>query len=111
VHFDKEQGDGKVHETLHNVHVSPDNVTVIKSRRMGWVLNVPCMDDMANACRILVGNSQGKIPVGGPRRRWEDNVKMDLKGIGCKDVDWVQLAEYRVQWWALGNTLISLRAP
>jgi hypothetical protein len=65
------------------------------------------MGETRNACRILVGKTEGKIPLGRPR--WVDNVKMDLREIGCDGVDWIELAQDRDQWRALVNTVMNLR--
>jgi hypothetical protein len=62
-----------------------------------------------NAYRILVGKPEGKRPLGKPRRRWADNIKMDLRDIGWDDVDWIDLAQNRDQWRALVNTVMNLR--
>jgi hypothetical protein len=59
--------------------------------------------------RVLVGRPEGKIPLGGPRRRWEDNIKMDLRDIGIDGVNWIWLAQDRVQWRAFVNTVMNLR--
>jgi hypothetical protein len=64
-----------------------------------------------NAYRTLVGKSEGKRPLRRPRRRWVDNIKMDLRVIGWDDMDWIDLALDRDQWRALVNTVISLRVP
>jgi hypothetical protein len=64
-----------------------------------------------NAYRILVGNPEGKIPLGRPRRRWVDNIKMDLRKIGWDGMDWIDLAQDRNQWRALVNAVINLRVP
>jgi hypothetical protein len=64
-----------------------------------------------NAYRILVGNPNGKRPLGGPRRRWEDNIKMDLREIEWNAMDWIDLAQDMDQWRALVNTVMSLRVP
>jgi hypothetical protein len=64
-----------------------------------------------NAYRILVGKPEGKRPLGRPRRRWVDNIKMDLREIGWDGVDWIDLAQDRDQWQALVNTVINLRVP
>jgi hypothetical protein len=61
--------------------------------------------------RILVGKPEGKTPLGRPRRRWEDNIKMDLKEIGWGGMDWIDLAQDRDQWRALVNTVMNLRVP
>jgi hypothetical protein len=64
-----------------------------------------------NAYRILVGTPEGKRPLGRPRRRWVDNIKIDLREIGGGGMDWIHLAQDRDQWKALVNTAINLRAP
>jgi len=61
--------------------------------------------------RVLVGKSEGKRPLGRPRRRWEDNIKMDLHDVGCVDMDWIELAQDRDRWRALVNAVMDLRAP
>jgi hypothetical protein len=60
---------------------------------------------------ILVGKSEGRRPLGRPRRRWEDNIKMDLGEIEFGDVDWIRLVQDRDRWRALVNTVMSLRVP
>jgi hypothetical protein len=62
-----------------------------------------------NTYRILVGKPEGKRPIGRPRRRWEDNIRMDLRDIGWGDMDWIDLAQDRDQWRAVVNTVIKLR--
>jgi hypothetical protein len=57
--------------------------------------------------RILVGKPEGKIPLGRPRRRWEDNIKMDLQEARCGDMDRIELAQDRDRWWALVNAVIK----
>jgi hypothetical protein len=61
--------------------------------------------------RILVGQPEGKRPLGRPRRRWEDNIKLDLRDIGWAGMDWIDLAQDRDQWKALVNTVMNLRVP
>jgi hypothetical protein len=63
------------------------------------------------AYRVLVGRPEGKRPLGRPRRRWEDNIKTDLKEIGIDEANWIRLAQDRVQWWAFVNTVMYLRVP
>jgi hypothetical protein len=65
--------------------------------------------DKRNACRILVGKPEGKRPPEGPRHRWVDNVKMDLREIGWGGVDWISLTKDRDQWKAVVNTVMNLR--
>jgi len=69
------------------------------------------MGDRRGVYRVLVGKSDGKRPLGRPRRRWEDNIKMDLQGVGCGDMDWMELAQDRDRWRALVSTAMNLRVP
>jgi hypothetical protein len=69
------------------------------------------MEEKRNVYRILVGKPEGKRPLGRPRRRWMDNIKMDLREIGCNGVDWIDMAQIRDQWRALVNTVLNLRVP
>jgi hypothetical protein len=61
--------------------------------------------------RVLVGRLEGKRPLGRPRRRWEDSIKMDLTEKGIDVANWVQLTQVRVQWRAFVNTVMNLRVP
>jgi hypothetical protein len=63
------------------------------------------------AYRIMVGEPEGKRPLGGPRHTWMDNIKMDPREIGWDGVDWIHVAQDRDQWRALVNTVLSLRVP
>jgi hypothetical protein len=69
------------------------------------------MGETRNAYRILVGKPDGTRPLGRPRRRWVDNIKMDLGEIGWDDGDWIEQAQDRNQWRALVNTVMNLRVP
>jgi hypothetical protein len=69
------------------------------------------MWEKRNAYRILVGKPEGKRPLGRPRRRWVNNIKMDLSDIGWNGMDWIALAQDRDQWRALVNTVMNLRVP
>jgi hypothetical protein len=69
------------------------------------------MREKRNAYRILVGKPEGKRPLGRPRRRWEDNIRIDLREIGWGGMDWIDLAQDRDQWRALVNTVMNLRVP
>jgi hypothetical protein len=69
------------------------------------------MGEKSNAYRILVGNPEGKRPLGTPRRRWVGNIKMDLRERGWDSMDWIDLAQNRDQWRALVSTVMNLRVP
>jgi hypothetical protein len=62
-----------------------------------------------NVCSVLIGKPEGKRPLGIPRRRWEDGIRMDLREIGWGSVDWMQLAQDKDRWRALVNTMMNLR--
>jgi hypothetical protein len=87
----------KLHnEELHNLYSSPNVIRMIKSRRMTWASHVARIgDEKKNAYMILVGNPEGKSPLGRPRRRWVDDIKMDLREIGWDGVDWTDMAQDR----------------
>ena len=61
--------------------------------------------------RVLVGKPEGKRPLGRPRRRWEDNIKMDLQEVGCGGMDWIELAQDRDRYWALVSAVMNHRDP
>jgi hypothetical protein len=84
---------------------------MIKSRRMRWGEHVARMGEKNTAYMILVGKIEGKRPLGRPRRRWLDNITMDLGEIGWDGVDWIDLAQDSDQWRALVNTVINFRVP
>jgi hypothetical protein len=69
------------------------------------------MGEVRGVFSILIGKPEGRIPLGRPRRRWEDNTKMDLKEMGFGDMHWIYLAHDRDRWRALVNTVMSLRVP
>jgi hypothetical protein len=69
-------------EELNNLYSSPDIIRQIKSRQMRWAGHVACMGEERKVYNILVGKPEGKRPVGRPRRRWEDGIRMDLREIG-----------------------------
>jgi hypothetical protein len=110
---DKVTGDWrKLHnEELHNLYSSPSIIRVIKSRRIRWAGHVARMGEKRTACRILVGKPEGKRPLGRSRRRWVDNIKMDLIEIGWDGVDWIDIALHRDHWKALVNTVLNIRVP
>jgi hypothetical protein len=102
----------KLHDDeLHSLYSSPNIVRVIKSRRMRWTGHVARMGEGRGVFRVLVGRPEGKRPLGRPRRRWEDNIKMDLAEIGIDGANWIRLAQDRVQWRAFVSTVMNLRVP
>jgi hypothetical protein len=84
---------------------------MIKSRRMRWAGHVARMGRRGMYIGYWWGKPEGKRPLGRPRRRWMDNIKMDLREIGWDGVDWIELAQGRDQWRALVNTVMNLRVP
>jgi hypothetical protein len=79
-------------DELYDLYSSPNIVRVIKSRRIRWVGHVARMREDRGVYRVLVGKPEGKRPLGSPRRRWEDNIRMDLQEVGCGGLDWTGLA-------------------
>jgi len=101
----------KLHnEELRDFYSLPNIVWVVKSRRMRWTGHVARTGEGRGVHRILVGKPEGKRPLGRPRRRWEDNIKMDLREVGWGG-DWMELAQNRDRWRALVNTVMNLRVP
>jgi hypothetical protein len=111
----KREEDGswrKLHnDELHSLYSSPNIVRVIKSRRMRWAGHVAHMAEGRGVYRGLVGRPEGKRSLGRPRRRWEDNIKMDLREMGIDGANWIRLAQDRVHWRAFVNTVMNLRVP
>jgi hypothetical protein len=86
-------------------------VRVIKSKTVRWAGHVARMGEGRGVYRILDGSPESKRPLRRRRRRWEDNIKMDLREIGIDMANWIQLAQDRVQWQAFVNTVVNLRVP
>jgi hypothetical protein len=101
----------KLHNELHDLYSSLNIVRVIKSRRMRWAGHVAHMREGRGVYRVLVGRPEGKRPLGRPRRRWEDNIKMDLREIGINEVSRIRLAEGKVWWRAFVNAVMNLQVP
>jgi hypothetical protein len=102
----------KLHnEELHDLYSSPTIIRIIKSRRMIWAGHVARMGEKRNAYRLLVEKPEGKTPLGRPRRRWVDNIGMDLGEVGWGDVDRIGLAKDRNRWRAVVNSVLNLRVP
>jgi hypothetical protein len=96
---------------LHNLYCSPRIIKMIKSRRMRWAGHVARMGEKRNPYRISVGKPEGKRPLGRPRRKWVDNIKMDLGEIGWGGMDWIDLAQDMDRWRAFVNTIMNLLVP
>jgi hypothetical protein len=102
----------KLHnEELRDLYSSPSIIRIIKSRRMRWVGHVAPIRKKRNAYRLLVGKPEGKRLLGRPRRRWVDNIRMDLEEVEWGDVDWIGLAQDRNRWRAVVNSVLNLRVP
>ena len=84
---------------------------MIKSRRMRWAGHVARMGEERGAYRVLVGKPKGKRPLVRPRRRWVDNIRMDLQEVGCGYVDWIGLAQDRDRWCTLVSEVMNLGVP
>jgi hypothetical protein len=89
----------------------PNIVRVVKSRRMRWAGHVARIGEDRGVYRVLVGKPEGKRPLGKPRRRWDDNIKMDLQEVGGGRGDWTELAQDRNRWRALVGTVRNFRVP
>ena len=94
-------------EELNDLYSSPNIVRVIKSRRMRLVGHVARMGEE----RGLVGKPEGKRPLGRPRRRWVDNIRMDLQEVGCGYMDWIGLGQGRDRWRTFVSAVMNLRVP
>jgi hypothetical protein len=102
----------KLHnKELRHLYSSPSIITIIKSRRMRWAGHVARMGQKRNAYRLLLGKPDGKRPLGRPRRRWVDNIRMDLGEVGWSDVNWIGQAQDRNRWRTFVNSVLNLRVP
>jgi hypothetical protein len=108
----KREEDGswrKLHnDELHSLYSSPNIVSVIKSRRMRWAGHVARRGEGRGVYRVLVGKPEGKIRLGRPSRRWEDNIKLNLRETGIDEAKWIRLAQDRVKWRSFVNTVMNL---
>ena len=98
-------------EELNHLHCSSNIVRVIKSRRMREAGHVARMGGRRGVYRVLVGKPEGKRTLVRLRRRWKDNIKLDLQDVGCGDMDLIELAQDRDRWRALMNAVMNLRVP
>ena len=107
------QGNGEscITRSLNDLYSLPNIVRVVKSRRMRWAGHVAHMGEDRGVHRVWVGKPEGKRPLGRPRRRLEDNIKMDLQEVGGGRGDWMELAQFRDRWRALVGTVRDFRVP
>jgi hypothetical protein len=100
---------GRLHnKELYALYSSPNIIRVMKSRRLRWAGHVARMGERRG---VLVGKPEDRRPLGRPRRRREDNIKMDLREVGWRDIDWINLAQDRNRWWAVVYTVMNFRVP
>jgi hypothetical protein len=100
----------KMHnEELNDLYCLPNIVRVVTSRRKRWAGHVARMGEDRGVHRLLVRKNEGKRSLGRPRRRWEDNIKMDIQVVGGGRGDWMELAQDRDRWWALVGTVKDFR--
>jgi len=102
----------KLHnEELSDLYSLPNIVRMVKSRRMRWAGHVASMGDGRDVHRVLMGKPEGKRSLGRPRRRWEDNIKMNLQEVGGGCGDWMELVQDRDRWRALVSAVMNFRGP
>ena len=109
----RKQGSGEnyIMRILNDLYCSPNIVRVIKSRRMRLAVQVARMWEGIGVYRVLVGKPEGKRPLERHRRRWEDNIKIDVQEVGCGGMDWIELAQDTDTWRALVNAVMNIRVP
>jgi len=96
----------------HNdLYSSPIIVRVIKSRRMRWARHVVHMCEERGVYRVFLGKPEGRKPLGRPRRRWVDNIRVDLQEEGCGYMEWIGLSQDRDRWRTLMSAVMNLRVP
>jgi hypothetical protein len=102
----------KLHnEELNDLYSLPNIVREVKSRQMRWAGHVACMGEDRGVHRVLVGKREGKRPLGRPRRRWENNIKVDLQEVGGGNGDWMESAQDRDRWRALVAAVKDFGVP
>jgi hypothetical protein len=103
---------GRLHKKeLNDLYCSPNIVRVINWRRMRWAGHVVRMGEERGVCRVLVGKQEGKRPLGRTRRRWGDNISMDMQDVRCGYMDWIGPAKDRDRWRKLVSAVMNIRVP
>jgi hypothetical protein len=97
----------KLHNEEHDLYSSPSIIRIIKARRMRLTGHLARMGEKRNAERLLMGKSEGRSPLGRPRRTWLDNIRMVLVEVGWGDVDWIGLVQDRDRCRALVNSVLN----
>jgi len=98
-------------EELNDLYSSTNIVRVIKSRRICLAGHVARMGEQRGMYRVLLGEPEGRRLLGRPRRRWVDNIRMDLQEVGCGYMDWIGLVQDRERWRTLVSAVMNLRVP
>jgi len=98
-------------EELNDLYASPNNVRVIKSRKMRWAGHEARMGEKRGLYSVLVGMPVGKRALRRPRRRWVNNIGMDIQEVGCGYMEWVGLAQVRDKWLKLLRAVMNFRVP
>jgi len=98
-------------EAFNDLYSAPHIVWVIKSRKMRLAGHVALTGESRGVCMVLAEKPEGKRPLGRPRHKWEDNIKINYQVEGCESMDWIDLAQDRDRWWALVNAIMNLRVP
>jgi len=98
-------------EELNDLYSSPNILRVTKSRRMRWAGYVARRVRRVGCIGVLVGKPKGRRPLGRPRRRWVDNIRMDLQEVGCGYMDWIGLVQDRGKWRTLVSAVMNFRVP
>jgi len=102
----------KLHnEKLNDLYSLHNTVRVIKSGRMRWAGYIARTGERGGIYKVLMGKPEGKKPLGRPRSRWEDNIKMNLQEVGSEGMDWIKLAQDRDRWRPLVNAVMIVRVP
>jgi hypothetical protein len=102
----------KLHnKELNELYSAPNNFRVIKIQKNAMGGACSAYGERRGVYRVLVGKSEGKRPLGRLRRRWENNIKMDLQEVGCGGTDWMELAQDKYRWRALVTAVMNFRAP